>query len=322
MSESVRLFRYQTLLSSRRVLSAFELMGTLEISLATLKRDIAKLREQLGVPIVFDRERGGYFLQGNCPSQLPDMGFNPQELMALAFAEQLLSHLQPGPLSQAIAPIKGRLAGLLESHGLDGRAMSGRVRIAHAGKRKLLAQPLEAATSATMRRRRLRFTHFNRHSSRHVEREVSPQRLVLFRDSWYLDALCHTRGTLRSFAVDALESPSVLDEKAVDMTPEEIDAIVYPAYGVFAGLPKAWARLRFTPELARWVAQEQWHPQQQGRLLADGSYELTLPYSDDQELVGDILRFGPEVEVLGPPSLRRRVQQLQLASVGRYVDGS
>ena len=87
-----------------------------------------------------------------------------------------------------------------------------------------------------------------------------------------------------------------------------------------AGKPKAWARLRFTPERARWVAKEGWHPQQEGRSLPDGSYELSIPYSDDRELIGDILRFGPDVQVLGPQALRQKVQQRLLAAVGKYVD--
>ncbi len=320
MSESLRLYRYQTLLSTRRAIPTQEFLDELEISLATFKRDIAKMRDQLGMPIVFDRDRGGYVLQGDGASPLPGMWFTPQELVALATIQQLLVQLQPGLLAETLGPIKLRLAELLKTHGLNEREMIERVRIVHAGKRDVLPQSLEAAASATMRRRRLRFVHFNRQTGERVEREVSPQRLVLYRDNWYLDAWCHLRGALRSFAVDAIETPEVLETEAKDMAADEIDAIVYPSYGIFAGKPKAWARLRFTPERARWVAKEAWHPQQEGRSLSDGSYELSIPYSDDRELIGDILRFGPDVQVIGPQSLRQKVQQRLLTAVGRYVD--
>jgi len=68
-----------------------------------------------------------------------------------------------------------------------------------------------------------------------------------------------------------------------------------------------WARLRFSPERARWVAQEQWHPEQSGKCESDGSYLLRLPYTDHRELIMDILKHGAHCEVLGPPSLRRVV---------------
>ncbi len=50
MSEVVRLYQYKSLLVGRRAMSAEDLMARLEISRATLKRDIAKLRDQLHVP--------------------------------------------------------------------------------------------------------------------------------------------------------------------------------------------------------------------------------------------------------------------------------
>lgn len=53
---------------------------------------------------------------------------------------------------------------------------------------------------------------------------------------------------------------------------------------------------------------ESWHAQQQGQLNADGSFTLRLPYADERELIGDILRFGGEVEVVKPLALRTMVQ--------------
>jgi predicted DNA-binding transcriptional regulator YafY len=62
--------------------------------------------------------------------------------------------------------------------------------------------------------------------------------------------------------------------------------------------------LKFAPKRSQWVSREVWHPEQQSTTEADGSFVLSIPYSDDRELVGDILRFGPDVEVLSPPSLK------------------
>src|SRR5674476_595458 len=99
MSEVVRLYRYKSLLSSRRAVSAEDLMAALEISRATLKRDIAKLRDQLHVPIEFNRELGGYQMeQGHTDSELPGLWFSQQEILALVTIQQLLEQLEPGLL--------------------------------------------------------------------------------------------------------------------------------------------------------------------------------------------------------------------------------
>jgi predicted DNA-binding transcriptional regulator YafY len=79
------------------------------------------------------------------------------------------------------------------------------------------------------------------------------------------------------------------------------------AYGIFAGAIHDVAVLKFSPERARWVRSESWHPQQVGENLSDGSYRLTVPYADDRELLMDILRHGSHVEVEAPASLRESV---------------
>ena len=66
-------------------------------------------------------------------------------------------------------------------------------------------------------------------------------------------------------------------------------------------------RCAFQAQAAPWVSREQWHPDQHGRWLDDGRYELDLPYADETEIVMDILRQGPQVEVVRPASLRKRV---------------
>jgi predicted DNA-binding transcriptional regulator YafY len=69
----------------------------------------------------------------------------------------------------------------------------------------------------------------------------------------------------------------------------------------------SWATLRFTPDRARWVASERWHPKQEGRLLKDGSYELKVPYADDRELIMDIMKYGGDCTVISPQALVKRV---------------
>ena len=68
-----------------------------EVSLATFKRDIAKLRDQLGMPMQFDRDRGAYFLdRSDVRTELPGLWFSPEELVALLTIQRLIEQLQPG----------------------------------------------------------------------------------------------------------------------------------------------------------------------------------------------------------------------------------
>ena len=320
MSEVVRLYRYKSLLSDRRAVCAEDLMASLEISRATFKRDMAKLRDQLHVPIEYNRELGGYQMEpGHADSELPGLWFSQQEILALVTIQQLLEQLEPGLLGAKLKPLKERLGQLMDKHGLSSQDVAKRIRIVQAGKRVVIAKSFEAVAAATLARKRLKIWHFSRQNGKTTEREVSPQRLVHYRDNWYLDAWCHLRDDIRSFSIDAITRMEVLDTAAKEVVAKRIDEAVGAGYGIFGGAPKAWATLKFTSERARWVAGETWHPQQESKTEADGSYVLSFPYSDDRELLGDIMRFGADVQVMSPPALRTKVQKGFLEAAAKYV---
>jgi len=142
---------------------------------------------------------------------------------------------------------------------------------------------------------------------------LSPQRLLHYRNTWYLDAWCHASEGLRRFALDAVRSARLLDEPARELPLQAVEDALDQGYGIFGGARLRWATLHFSADAAQWVAQEEWHPQQRVLAQADGSLRMRLPYSEPTELVMDVLRHGPNVRVLAPTELvdlvRTQLQQ-------------
>ena len=315
-----RLYRYKSLLTSRHAVPSDELMSRLGISIATIKRDIALLRERLHIPVEYDRAAGGYRLApGAARQELPGLWLSSEELVALATLQQLLAGVAPGLLSHKLEPLRERLGRLLHDLDVDSERLAQRIRVVHAGQRRLPPEAFEHAAAATLGRMQLRIRHHNRETGQTLERTVSPQQLVHYRDNWYLDAWCHLRDGLRSFAVDAIVHSEVLaDQPAYDVDPEALRAATQNSYGIFGGEPTATATLRFSAERARWVSREVWHPAQVARWNPDGSYELDIPYSDDRELVGDILKHGHHCQALAPASLKAKIAGSLRQSMSHY----
>lgn len=107
--------------------------------------------------------------------------------------------------------------------------------------------------------------------------------------------------------MDAIRRVEILQKNADDVAEKDLDDVLGSGYGIFSGKNVHWATLHFSAERARWVAAERWHPKQKARFLPDGSYELKVPYSDDRELLMDILKHGAEVRVVEPRELRDRL---------------
>jgi len=325
MDRTERFYKIDQLISERKLVTFAELQEVLEVSPATLKRDIQYLRDRLNCPLIWDREAGGYRYESTAAHpgsqfELPGLWFNASEIHALLTMQHLMANLDKGGLlSPHIQPLMARLNGLLGTADNTAEEVRKRVRIIGAAARRMHLSNFETVGSALLRRKRLLITYHARGTDEVTEREVSPQRLVFYRENWYLDAWCHLRRALRNFSVDAIQKAEILEKSARDVSEKTTDEVLGAGYGIFGGNKVQSAKLRFTPERARWVAHEQWHPRQKGTLEADGSYLLEIPYADDRELTMDILKYGPDVEVLGPASLRGRVQDLLSQASQRYA---
>jgi predicted DNA-binding transcriptional regulator YafY len=309
MDRTERFYRIERLLRERKVVPRHVFLDVLEVSLATFKRDLEYLRERLEVPIEWNADKGGYELGSDRKVELPGLWFNDSEIQALLVMDAMLADLSPGLLEGHVAPLRARLEMLLEEGQVAPDEVRKRVRVLRQAARALPAGVFEVVAAATLKRRRLAIAYAARSTAETTERVVSPQRLVLYRDNWYLDAWCHLRDGLRKFSVDAISSPAMLDEKARAVDMRAVERELDRGYGIFAGRNVEWATLRFTPARARWVAHERWHAAQRGRVEPGGAFVLEVPFSDTRELMMDILKYGADVEVLGPPSLRTAVAQ-------------
>jgi predicted DNA-binding transcriptional regulator YafY len=322
MERTERFYRIQSLLRSRHFVSTQDFMGELGVSRATFKRDLEYLRDRMHAPIVFDRDREAYSFDPKVADselwQLPGLWFSADELLALLTMDSLLGDLQPGVLGEMIAPLRKRLRALLDSGEHSADAIARRIRILTMGARRIAPTQFRTLATAVLTRKRVRLRHQRRPSGEVLEREVSPQRLVHYRDNWYVDAYCHERQALRTFGLDAIEAATVLEHDAQEIADAVLEAHYASGYGIFGGTATHEAVLRFAPASARWVARETWHPGQTGTSHPDGSYELRLPYAQEPELIMDILKHGADVQVLTPQSLRAAVADRLRAATKLY----
>ena len=294
-------------------------MDELECSRSTLHRTFVRLRDTFGAPILNSPGRGYFYDQSAGSFELPGLWFSADELEALLVMDDLLETVQPGVLRTQLGPLRNKARELLD------RAVKGRepfpthrIRILRSHARQVPPPNLTTVAAAVVERRPLAFRYAGRVAGKATDRHVSPQRLVYYRDQWYLDALDEARDGLRTFSIDRMADIEIGDANVRDVAADELDALLTAGYGLFAGPAKHKAHLLFTAERARWVADETWHPHQTGRFLPDGHYELTVPYADERELLGEILRHGPDVEVLEPASLRETVRDRLERAARRY----
>ncbi len=323
MSDMERLHRIKYMIQSRGCVPIEDFMTSLEISRATFKRDLDYLRDRMNAPIVYDRSMGGYrFDKPNAGDkiELPGLWFSEKEATALVLMQHLLANLDTsGLLSPHIAPLMDIVDGILGQSEVSAKELRKRIKVFGMSARKNVLENFEEVGVSLLKRQRLQLSYYSKGKDESTERAVSPQRLIFYRDNWYLDAYCHLRKGLRSFAMDGIRTAHVLEDKATEVPEKELHENFAESYGIFSGKATQRAKLRFTPEKARWVSAETWHGQQVSSFDKAGNYTLEFDYNQDPELVMEIMKHGDGVEVIGPASLKSKVKAELEKALKKYA---
>jgi predicted DNA-binding transcriptional regulator YafY len=193
-----------------------------------------------------------------------------------------------------------------------------RIKVIGMGSRKNSIENFSEIGAALLKRNRLDIAYYSKSKDENTTREISPQRLIYYRENWYLDAYCHLRNDLRSFAIDGIRDAVLTNKKAQELSEKECHEHFAESYGIFSGKATQRAKLRFNPEHSRWVAGEHWHGQQVGSFDKEGYYILEFDFDQDPELIRDIMKHGSGVEVLGPASLKSKVKAELAKALSNY----
>ncbi|MGM9482223.1 helix-turn-helix transcriptional regulator [Roseateles sp. NT4] len=308
MDRTERFYKIEQLIRSRGCVSFATLIEALEVSPATLKRDLAYLRERMDAPIEYDAGENGYRFGQQWRGgkhELPGVWFNEAELHALLTMQQMLAGLdEQGVVGRHLQPMFDKITGMLGVDAAEADELRRRVKLIGTARRRVASDSFETVGSAVVKRRRLAIRYRKKRDAVAGEREISPQRLVHHRYAWYLDAWCHASDAYRRFALDGIETATLLETAAKPVPLSELEAELDQGYGIFAGGIPREAELVFSAGTAAWVSREEWHPAQQSEFLPDGRWCLRLPYVDDTELLMDLLRHAGQVEVVAPTALR------------------
>lgn len=315
-----KLDRFQSLhrifTSRRKPVPLAILAEQMECSEKTVKRTIEEMKLFFSAPIEYYREEKGWQYSRDVRFELPGLWLTGAELQSLTLLLHILEGFGNGLLNEELALVEEEIDRLLKARGISPTAFSERIKVLPLGKRQVAGKVFTTAGEALLKGKRLHISYCD-YQGKKTQRDISPQTLVHYRDNWYLDAWCHLRKELRVFSLARILNAELLAEAVQTVSGEDKQKHFSESYGIFTGQGKYTARLRFLPYIAREIAMQQWHPQQQGSWDGD-EYLLSFPYSDDRELIGDIQRHLPYVVVEAPAALKKKIQGHLQASLDLY----
>ena len=297
----------QMLKAAKFPISMDTISERLECSVATVYRTISDLRDGYGAPIETDKDNGGYFYADKNAFELPGLRLQADEIEALLMASHLLEDIQSGLLKEPLSRLLDNISSLLKEHGIKDKR---NIQIIYALFRKADSKIFSQVFSALQDNKRIEIDYLARSTNQSSQRMISPLKLTNYKNAWYLDSWCHLREGIRSFALEQITVCTISDKACLKVDNEVMKNHFSGSYGIFSGEHKHTARLKVSPKVACWVEKEQWHSKQNISTLQDGSLFLEVPYNNDIELIMDILRYGENITVLSPDTLKLRVKEI------------
>ncbi len=305
---------YHLVKSSQRPVPKKKMVEMLEVSGGTVKNRIQEMRDRYDAPLWYSHKDNGYYF-GDEKYELQGVWFSQNELYAFLIIEHQMEQLEPGLISGQLKTAKQKIIKLLQDKTQNTENLTNRLQVIAIHNKPLDANTFSTISRATLTRQRLKIHYKRNRDQKTGIREISPQRLVYYKNNWYLFAYCHKKQAIRNFALDAILSVSKTAKNCKEIPPAEVTKIIDSTYGIFAGLPEKTATINFYNQSSHWVAKEQWHKHQQGKWLDKNTYQLVIPYQKDEELIMDIMRHGENARVIEPPELiekiRCKIQKMQ-----------
>lgn len=302
ISRSVRLTKIQHLLyANPRGLTSRELARLCGVCIRTIQRDLLTLEVDLNIPLA---------QQGDCYSILegfilPPVSLSLFEAVAVFLASRL-SLRQTDENNPHVQLALTKIAALLPSP-LAEQTKKSIDAITSRVSNTFFVQIFEQVAIAWTTQRQMRIRYQSLRSDKAKEWLLEPYFVDMTGVGYSTYVIGHAarqgKEGIITFKLDRIESAEVLDRN-FEVPPElDLAKLLGSSWGIFWG-EETDVKLRFSSNVARRVKEATWHPSQVIEDLADGGCLFKVRVSSTLEITPWIRSWGPDVEVLEPPSLR------------------
>jgi predicted DNA-binding transcriptional regulator YafY len=308
--------------SRKRGLTARELSYELEWDLRTVYRDLEVLNDA-GFPLYTERRgKNSYWRMVEGFKDGIGSPFTMTELASLHMSRDIMRVFEGTPFHQGIEHLFDKIRVSLPPkiiRYLDTISANLKVGFGPQKNYEAFKGMISDISKATAESRCVEIRYCAASTGNVTARTVDPYHLWAMSGTFYLIGRCRLRDDIRMFAIDRIESLSLLKETFQSPKDFCLEEYLRTAFRVMTGRPEI-VKVRFAPDAARVVRERIWHPTQHILDHTDGSLTATLEVPINFEIVSWILGFGSAAHVLQPAELRQRILEEHQIAAENYQD--
>lgn len=296
-----------------------QLGRALEVSPKTIQRDVEFMRDQLNLPIAYDRAAHGFYYTESV-TNFPTVQVSHGEIVALLIAQKAVEQYRGTAFEKPLASAFSKLASGLEGEsGIALHELTEAISFRPQGVAVTELDAFQTLADAVLHRRIVTFDYQSLQGTGTARRQVRPYHLGCLANQWYLIGHDIDRDALRTFAIARLRAVAATGatfERPADFSVSEMFA---GSFSAFQTGEVQTVVVRLDAFAARLARERQWHATQEIKIRRDGSADLTIRVSPAPDLENWILGWGDHAEVLRPAALRRRIADAAKAMAQRYA---
>lgn len=302
-----RIVNILTSLQSGQKYSPVDLEKLLGVSRKTVFRDLKEL-QSIGVPYKYDAKSNSYSIDPKF--FLPPIDFNLQEALSLLMLVHKMRNHLPMPYKNSAL-----LAGLKVENNLPAdirqycQSSLAKVTVAsdqHASM-KLLDNIYNIVQRAIRKKLMLQISYASLYEDADIDTVLRPYHLLYKKRAWYVIGHSSLHRSVRTFHLGRIRQAEAIDKRFADGDNFDINEYLGRAWCLIPEGKLYDIKLKFSPLVARNVAEVQWHSTQQAQWSGNGSVTLTFRVDGLGEIGWWILGYGDQVQVVAPAALRKRV---------------
>lgn len=312
---ATRLITLIFLLQNQPNQKASELAEKLGVSVRTLHRYFLDLNE-MGIPVYSERgPYGGFSLVRGY--KMPPLVFTLEEAVAIVLGTGMVEEMWGDLYRESALGALAKLENLLPEEQVREVAWARQSLVATGMNRadlKALTPALEKLRRAIREHRSVCMNYQSSMVPHPSQRGLDPYALVHRWGWWYVVGYCHAHKEVRTFRVDRISEITLLD--AAFNIPAEFDLQAYLKNELQAQ-PQIKARLKVEASASHLITSNRsyWESIEE---QADGSLIVTFAAPALEWAASTTLAYGPAVEVLEPPELRRMVAEWLKIATAKY----
>lgn len=312
----IRLFKILFAIQANPGITAKELADRFETTDRTIYRDLRVL--DLIAPITNEGYGKGYRFVGNF-SMYP-LNFTEQEALVFSVLPSVLdtSKLPPGFESAYDKVMATHVKETRKRHDTL-EDVTDMIQMGTPAYRENSGSFLLSIMEAIIAKKTIRAVYHTQSRNELTEREIDPYYLVPRDQRFYLIGYCHAKQDIRTFRISRFRQVELTGNR-FDKGDFNIVQYMKHTWSIERGESLITFKVRFSPDVARYVKEEELFVRPKMTDLPDGSLMFEVTINHEREFMNWVVQYGPSAEILEPVDVRDKFKG-QLRRWGELYGG-